>query len=91
VSGFLEGLRSVLGVETSSRSRVENARRGASRDSGRVTVSPAAKRPVGSLRHRVHRIFCDHGEGKAEGPINADLALYVRIFHEIAERWHLRA
>jgi hypothetical protein len=47
--------------------------------------------PVGSLRHRVHRIFCDHGEGKAEGPINADLALDVRTFHEIAERWHLRA
>jgi hypothetical protein len=56
-----------------------------------VQVLPAASRPVGSLRHRVHRIFCDHGEGNAEGPINADLALYVRILHEIAERWHLRA
>jgi hypothetical protein len=58
---------------------------------GRVQVLPAARRPVGSLRHRVHRIFCDHGEGKAEGPINAVLALYVRTFHEIAERWDLRA
>ena len=71
--------------------RIENARRGASRDSGRVQVLPAVRRPVGSLRHWVHRIFCDYGEGKAEGPINADLALYVRIFHAIAERWHLHA